>query len=200
MQVMSDVCRQLCRGELREVEARHRLDLSEAEYLQIVRDKTASLIGGCCRIGALLGGGDANTVERLTAFGVSFGLAFQIIDDCLDLAGDQRELGKSILSDLDKGTLSLPIIYLAQALSAADRRRLFRPLQARTGFAGGRSIAPALLRRIAASARACGAIERATERARTLIRNAHEALAPVALNGLKDSYRQLAAYAVSRRR
>jgi octaprenyl-diphosphate synthase len=194
MQVVADVCRQLCRGELREVEARNRLDLTEAEYVEIVRDKTASLIGGCCRIGASLGGCEARTAERLTQFGIAFGLVFQIIDDCLDLTGDQRQLGKSILSDLDKGTLSLPIIYLTQMLSARERDRLFQPLRT-----GPRAPDPSLLHRIAMAAQSRGAIAKARARARTLIQDAQDSLAHLPLNGLKESFRQLAEYAVTRR-
>ncbi|OGW90610.1 MAG: hypothetical protein A3D28_02170 [Omnitrophica bacterium RIFCSPHIGHO2_02_FULL_63_14] len=189
MQAMADVCRQLCRGELREVEARYRLDLTEAEYLDIIRDKTASLIGGCCRCGARLGGCDDETTERLAAFGMSFGLAFQIIDDCLDLSGDERQLGKSILTDLDKGALSLPVIYLARSLSERERMRLFAPL--RRG-----DVNPAFLARVAAAARQTGAIAKAQERARALL---DEALTAGGMNGLRSSYQDLADYAVTRR-
>jgi geranylgeranyl pyrophosphate synthase len=192
MEIMADVCRQLCRGELREVEARYRLDLSEEEYLGIIRDKTASLVGGCCRAGALLGGAVPETVRRLETFGVNFGLAFQIIDDCLDLTGDQQELGKSILADLDKGALSLPIIYLTQTQSREERDRFFAPLRAHDAD-------PAFLARVAEAARRAGAIAKAEARAQAFIREAQQAMEAVPMNGLGEVYRQLAEYAISRR-
>ncbi len=192
VRVMADVCRQLCRGELREVEARYRLDLTEEEYLGVIGDKTASLIAGCCRSGALLGGCAPETVEQLAAFGAGFGLAFQIIDDCLDLTGDQRELGKSIHADLDKGALSLPIIYLTQLLPAGERRRLFAPLRTR-------ATDPAFLARVAKAAVASGAVAKAQARAQAVLHMALEALADVPMNGLTRAYRQLAEYAISRR-
>ena len=192
MQALSDVCRQLCRGELREVEARFRLDLTEEEYLDIIRDKTASLIGGCCRCGAYLAGCTPETIERLAAFGVGFGLAFQIIDDCLDLSGDERQLGKSILTDLDKGALSLPVIYLSRLLSARERTRLFAPL--RRGEADR-----AFLSRVAAAARGHGAIAKAQQRARTMLVEAADTLARVPMNGLRSAYQLLTEYAVSRK-
>lgn len=192
MQVMADVCRQLCRGELREVEARYRLDVTEGEYFDIIRDKTASLIGGCCRSGAYLGGCAPETVAGLTRFGVTFGLVFQIMDDCLDLIGDQRRLGKSVLSDVDKGALSLPLIYLQELLPAAQRDRLFAPLRTRATH-------PAFLHRVAKAASATGAIAKAQERAQALLREATDSLDRLPLNGLAPSYRQLARYAVSRR-
>ncbi len=190
--IMADVCRELSRGELREVEARYRLDLTEAEYLDIIRDKTASLIGGCCRCGALLGGVPEPLVERFTTFGVNFGLAFQVIDDCLDLVGDQARLGKSIHADLDKGALSLPVIYLARELSEDQCRRLFAPLRTQ-------ATDPKFLARVAKAAQAHGAVARAQERAQVFIREACAAIAPVPLDGLAKAYQQLAEYAVSRR-
>ena len=192
MQAMSEVCQQLCRGELSEVEARYRLDLSEQEYLAIIRDKTSSLIGGCCRSGAYLGGCSPKAITQLTDFGLHFGVAFQIIDDCLDLTGDQRQLGKSIHADLDKGALSLPIIYLTQTLSVAERDNLFAPLRER-------ATDPAFLARVARRARASGAVAKAQVRAEAMARIALEALAQNPMNGQLLAYRQLAEYAVSRR-
>ena len=191
-QVMAEVCQQLSRGELREVEARFRLDLTEEEYFGIIRDKTASLIAGGCQIGAALGGAAPEAVERLGAFGLNFGVAFQIIDDCLDLTGDQREVGKAIQADFDKGAMSLPMIYLTQTLSGQGRKRLFAPLRTRGLDARMRG-------RIARAAHATGAIGRAQARARGLIRSAQAQLAQIPTNGLTAAYRQLAAYAISRR-
>ena len=203
VQVMADVCRQLCRGELREVEARYRLDLTEEEYFGIIGDKTASLIAGCCHSGAVLGGCVPSAVGRLAAFGMSFGLAFQIIDDCLDLIGDQRELGKSIHADLDKGALSLPIIYLTQMLPARERDRLFAPLRPparhRTGPVGTRATDPAFLDRVAKAAVSSGAVAKAQARAQLVLQPALDALAGAPMNGMSRACRQLAEYAISRR-
>ena len=203
METMSDVCQQLCRGELREVEARFRLDLTEQEYFEIIRDKTASLIGGCCQSGAFLAGHPPEAVRQFAEFGIQFGLAFQIIDDCLDLTGDQREMGKSVLADLDKGALSLPIIYLTQQLSARERDRLFAPLRSH-------ATDPAFLALIAKEAEASGAIAKAQARARALGEAAVAALSAVSppptkdegrtgADGLAGAWHQLAEYAVSRR-
>lgn len=202
MRVMADVCQQLSRGELREVEARYRLDLSEAEYLAIIRDKTASLVGGCCQSGAYLGGCSPQAIERLTSFGINFGLAFQIMDDCLDLMGDQQALGKSILSDLDKGVLSLPIIYLTKLLPVGERHRLFAALRAPPASAREaweRVVDPAFLARVAQAAQRSGAIAKAQARAWEFVRRAQASLDGAPLNGLASAYQQIAEYAVLRR-
>jgi len=192
IRVMADVCRQLCRGELREVEARYRLDLTEDEYFEIIGDKTASLVGGCCHSGAVLGGCAPAAVRRFAEFGVRFGLAFQIIDDCLDLTGDPRRLGKAVCADVDKGALSLPMIYLTQRLSVRERNRLFAPLQAGTADA-------AFVVRVAKTAKSAGAIAKAQERARVFVQLAMDSIAKVPVNGLASAYEQLAEYAISRR-
>lgn len=125
-------------------------------------------------------------------FGLNFGVAFQIIDDCLDLTGDQAELGKSVLADLDKGALSLPIIYLTQTLSSRERQRLFAPLrrQARN---------PAFLARVARAAKTHGAIVKAEQRALEYVELAQQALAEIPVAGLADTCQQLAEYVVVRR-
>ena len=179
MRVMADVCRELSRGELLEVEARFRLDLTEAEYLQIVRDKTASLFAGCCRAGGLLAGCPPRDVERLGRFGEQFGLAFQITDDCLDLVGDPEQLGKATLADLDRGALSLPIIYLVSDMTARERQRLFAPLLAATEIRQGDGpwADAAFVRDVARAARASGAVERAQARAASFAQGAQATLA-----------------------
>ena len=191
MRVIADVCQDLCRGELHEVEARYRLDLTEDEYLAIIRDKTASLIGGCCHTGALLGGCSTETTAGLTKFGVNMGLAFQIIDDCLDLSGETARLGKATLTDLDKGILSLPIVYTIRALSRTDREKLFAPLAKRRTDAR-------FLTRVAHAAQQTGAIAAAKQRADGLMREALQALKALSMNGLAATYEALAAYTVSR--
>ena len=126
---MAEVCRQLSRGELAEVENRYNIETTRAQYLQIIKDKTASLIAACCSLGASVAGAKPQTARRLGEFGWKFGLAFQIMDDCLDLIGQERLMGKTLRSDLDKGSLSLPVIYLAKSLPTRRRAELFAPLR-----------------------------------------------------------------------
>lgn len=113
---LGEVTNTLCSGELVQLHHRNDYSIDEATYLEIVRRKTASLIGECCRLGALLSGAGAAQCEALKRFGASLGLAFQIQDDLLDLVGDPTVLGKPRGQDLEKGKLTLPVIYyLAQA-------------------------------------------------------------------------------------
>ncbi len=103
---------------------------TEADYLRIITQKTASFISACCRIGALLGHPTAEQTEALTRFGLELGIAFQISDDALDFAADQDRLGKAIGADLREGKRTLPLIAMLERASAADAARI-RALLAR---------------------------------------------------------------------
>jgi octaprenyl-diphosphate synthase len=95
-------------GEVAQLHARDRDDLGRAGYLQIVSGKTASLFGFACRSGARVAGRD-DLVESAGAFGEQVGVAFQVIDDVLDLSGDPREVGKRLGADLAEGKTTLPL-------------------------------------------------------------------------------------------
>jgi octaprenyl-diphosphate synthase len=97
---------------------------TEADYLQIITQKTASFISACCRIGALLGGVPADQLEALTRYGLDVGVAFQISDDALDFVADPDRLGKAIGSDLREGKLTLPLIATLERSPRADAERV----------------------------------------------------------------------------
>ena len=86
----------------------------EDTYLAKVRSKTASLLAMCCQTGAMLDGADDEVVSRMRQYGLELGVAFQIIDDILDLTSTEEALGKPVGSDLLQGTMTLPIIYFLE--------------------------------------------------------------------------------------
>jgi octaprenyl-diphosphate synthase len=93
---------------------------TEADYLRIITQKTASFISACCRIGGLLGGITPSMVDALTRYGLALGVAFQISDDALDFSADQDRLGKAIGTDLREGKRTLPLIAMLERAAAAD--------------------------------------------------------------------------------
>lgn len=121
--------RRLVEGEIVQLRGRSELDVTEATYERILRDKTASLFSWATRNGARVAGASAADQERLSGFGERLGMAFQLVDDVLDYSGEQT--GKSLLADLREGKLTLPLVLavarrpeLAQALKrihAGDR-------------------------------------------------------------------------------
>lgn len=111
---LADAALALSRGEMDQQRAAFDLALSEQAYLARCRRKTAALFSAACRLGAVAGGGDAEAAERLAAFGENVGLAFQIFDDILDIAGAPSATGKRRGTDLRDGTVTLPVILALQ--------------------------------------------------------------------------------------
>ncbi len=113
--LMSDTARTVCEGEVAQIQHQHDWNLSPARYLKIIQWKTASLMGASVQAGALLAGASRSQAARLGAFGINFGMAFQIVDDTQDLIGDQVVLGKSLGTDLSEGNVTLPLIRLRES-------------------------------------------------------------------------------------
>jgi len=101
----------VCEGELLQNHHRGRMDVSESLYLEIVRRKTAALTAVSCELGAHFSGVDPSVAACLHRFGECAGIAFQIIDDVLDLTGDRVLVGKTLGSDTLQGKLTLPMIH-----------------------------------------------------------------------------------------
>ena len=97
---------------------------TEADYLRIITQKTASFMSACCRIGALLGGVSAGQVDALTQYGLDIGVAFQISDDSLDFVANQDRLGKAIGADLREGKRTLPLIAMLARATPAESERV----------------------------------------------------------------------------
>jgi len=97
---------------------------SEADYLRIITQKTASFMSACCRIGGLLGGLPSRQVEALTRYGLDTGVAFQISDDSLDFVADPDRLGKAIGADLREGKRTLPLIVMLDRVPPPDAERV----------------------------------------------------------------------------
>lgn len=117
-ELIGEATNRVCEGELHQVCERGNLDLTEAEYLDIIDGKTAELTSCCCRLGALYSGATDEVVMSLSRYGRNLGIAFQIADDLLDLIGEERATGKSLGTDLDQQKLTLPLIHLLGRTSA----------------------------------------------------------------------------------
>jgi octaprenyl-diphosphate synthase len=132
--------RRLVDGEVVQLRGRTRLDPREELYFQVVRDKTASLFAWAARAGANISGAPAEAATALGDFGIHVGVAFQLVDDVLDYAGDHRVTGKVLLGDLMEGKLTLPLIRAiaekpalmadVEAVRAGDRRAALRVAEA----------------------------------------------------------------------
>ncbi len=124
--IMSQTVNIMCEGELIQLQRRYDLNLSEEDYMDIIEKKTASLCATSCRLGAMFAGANRKIQEALTRYGLKVGLAFQIVDDCLDIVGTEDEMGKSLSTDIKKGKLTLPLIKLVGSLPETSRKNTCR--------------------------------------------------------------------------
>ena len=124
LKLMSETARILCEGEVAQIHHQYNTALSRAQYLKIIRAKTASLMSACAQAGALLAGAAPRQALRLSQFGLQFGLAFQVLDDTQDLVGDEAALGKSLGTDAALGNITLPLIALMESGAADVSKRL----------------------------------------------------------------------------
>jgi octaprenyl-diphosphate synthase len=106
----------VCEGEMRQTLSGGNLALSEDDYYAIIDAKTAELCACCCELGAMFSGAEADTVAALASYGRHLGMAFQIVDDLLDLEGDESTTGKSLGRDLAKRKMTLPLIHARDTL------------------------------------------------------------------------------------
>lgn len=114
----------LCEGQVRELQLIYDRSRTEDQYFLAIGGKTAELYATSCRIGGLVAGVDGETLDRLTRFGLAYGMAFQIVDDVLDLVATDEQLGKPSGNDLREGVYTLPVIrMLADGQAAGETLR-----------------------------------------------------------------------------
>ena len=150
----------ICDGQLREMFFAHRVDQSREEYERRIFGKTASLFAGSAEMGAILGDAPETAVQALRQYGSDVGMAFQIVDDVLDLREGASQLGKPASQDLAQGTVTLPTIIYASGLTEGSEaaRRL-------DAVVSGEIVEPSEVDRVVEEIRGSGALEAAMEEA-----------------------------------
>jgi geranylgeranyl pyrophosphate synthase len=126
---VSQATRLMCEGELWQVCERDNIDCLKERYIIMVRNKTASLFAASCQAGAMLSKSQKPLLHALKGYGLNFGIAFQIADDCLDLIGEAKELGKTPGADFKMGELTLPVLNLLS--ESKDKNRLLSLIRQR---------------------------------------------------------------------
>ncbi len=112
LDILTRLTRKMTEGELIQLTMIGRLDISEADYFDILKRKTAFLFSACAEIGAILAGASLERQHALRDYGMNLGIAFQLADDILDLTSEAEDLGKAAGTDLLEGKITLPLIYL----------------------------------------------------------------------------------------
>ena len=121
LEVMSRTTTKMAEGEVLQLLKSSDVTTTQDEYIEVIINKTASLISAACEIGAILGGAGKEEREALASFGLNLGIAFQLMDDCLDYTSKDEELGKAIGKDLKEGKVTLPLIHTLKVCSGRER-------------------------------------------------------------------------------
>jgi geranylgeranyl pyrophosphate synthase len=190
MRLFAESVMTVCRGQIHEGSSSHLVNgaADRESYYRTIEAKTAGLFVLACHAGAILGEANFAQTEALRRYGISLGLAFQIVDDILDLVGDEQVMGKPAGSDLRQGVITLPFIYLRDELPADL-------LDTASSDDGAREAA---IQEIAAIARTSHGVERAHEEARGLVQMALSALEELPAGEIRELLADLAASAVTR--
>jgi len=188
-QVLADATNTIAEGEVLQLMNCHNADIEVAEYLQVIRFKTAKLFEAAARLGAILGGADAELEEGFARYGMHLGTAFQLIDDVLDYSGEEAETGKHLGDDLAEGKPTLPLIH-AMKHGTPEQSACVR--DAIVG--GGRDAFPQVL----AAVKATGALEAAQAQARAEANAAIAAIDGLPASVYRNALIELPAFSVSR--
>jgi octaprenyl-diphosphate synthase len=119
-------------GELLQLDRIGRIDISEADCMELVHRKTACLFSVCARLGALVSGASTDVEERLGEYAWNLGMAFQLVDDLLDFTAREQVLGKPVGNDLREGKVTLPLVYALEQATAPERARIETVLRDRS--------------------------------------------------------------------
>jgi octaprenyl-diphosphate synthase len=121
LRVLSDATTVIAEGEVMQLLCTGELDLTEEQYITVVRSKTAILMSAACEAGAILGAVPTVQQQALADFGMDLGIAFQLMDDILDYVATEEEFGKSIGHDLEEGKITLPLIHTLRLCTEPER-------------------------------------------------------------------------------
>jgi octaprenyl-diphosphate synthase len=181
-EVLASTAQRVCEGELRQIMQRRNWQLTEAEYIDIITDKSASFFSGSCRLGAMLAKAPQDRIEAACAYGLAAGVAFQIADDVLDVAGDETRMGKGSQSDFDNSKPTLAVIHLLETAGEPQRNQIHEMLRT-----------PCESRaRLAAMLASCGCLHYAREQAGRRAAEAIEALRPLPEGRAREALADLA--------
>jgi octaprenyl-diphosphate synthase len=167
--VISETTLNLVQGELLQSHHKYDLTLSMKDYLEILRCKTAQLFSACAQTPALMVDAPEEQRLALAEFGKKIGLAFQIVDDCLDFNSDEVTLGKPVCNDLKEGKITLPILLLLERGTTQDRAFL-------DAVVGARRFDSDTLQEVVGRCRRAGTIRAAEEMAEAYTRGALQCL------------------------
>jgi geranylgeranyl pyrophosphate synthase len=185
---VSEAIHVMCEGELAQICQRGNMNLSKDEYIVIVKKKTATLFGASCQAGTMLGKCAPLLQSALKEYGLNFGMAFQITDDCRDLLGNERVLGKRPGQDIRMREITLPLLNLLEGLGKTQKRELRDILE--------RTISRGALKKIQSMLIDSDALHKSRKTAERYINRAKTKLGGLPDSDYKESLGRLADYVI----
>ena len=190
--IISNLTENMSTGEVHQLMRKGDVSLTEDEYLEVIRRKTAVLFQAACIISAVISDAPKEKEEALASFGYNLGLAFQMVDDLFDYIMDTDELGKRVGADLREGKLTLPVIYALKKANPADRQQMLKIIQ-------NEEFSPEEFQLLIALMKEYGGIAYTEKKAMACVQKAKEALSIFEPSRIRDSLFDIADYVLARR-
>ncbi len=186
LDILIEVTRKMVEGELIQLALNGNLDITEEQQLDISMRKTGFLFSACSQLGGILGSASESDEELLRLYGLNIGLAFQLVDDVLDLTSNESTLGKPVGSDLREGKLTLPLIYLMRDGDPRHRDLVQKALRNNGQDPSGREEVFQLVREHGTADRVLEKAQDYAQKARTCLENFPTSKARDALLSIPD--------------
>jgi octaprenyl-diphosphate synthase len=191
IKIITKITEDMSQGEIHQLIRMGDLDLTEDEYMEIIRRKTAVLMQGACWTGALIATASEREEKALSEYGFNLGIAFQMADDLLDYTSDTSILGKEIGTDLKEGKLTLPVIYCLKKVNSEDRIMMEKIMTDKNFSFNDFNILIGLLKK-------CGGLEYTKRLASEHIEKAKKSILSFKPSATKDLLLNIADYALVR--
>jgi octaprenyl-diphosphate synthase len=190
--IISNLTENMSTGEVHQLMRKGDVSLTEDEYLEVIRRKTAVLFQAACTISAVIADAPKEKEEALADFGYNLGLAFQMVDDLFDYIMGTADLGKQVGADLREGKLTLPVIYTLKQANATDRQQMIKIIQNKEFSVDEFQTLIALMKKY-------GGIAYTEKNAMACIEKAKKSLSIFEPSKIKESLIDIADYVMARR-
>jgi octaprenyl-diphosphate synthase len=192
IQVLSKLTEDMSQGEIHQLLKKGDINLSEDEYLEVIRRKTAVLFEAACRVSAVIADAADKKKKALSNYGYNLGIAYQIADDLFDYTLETADLGKEVGADLKEGKMTLPVIYALKQAELPDKDLMVNIIR-------DQNFSPSDFRILVEMLKKYGAIAYSQKKADFYIRRAKKALAVFDPSETKEILLNIADYALARR-
>ena len=190
MDILADTTNMIAEGEVLQLMNSHNASITENDYYETIKRKTAILFKAACQLGAVISNSPVETEQALSDYGLNMGIAFQLIDDVLDYSGDADKTGKNIGDDLNEGKTTLPLIRAMKILPEKDRQVIVDVIE--------KDAEPEQISRVIEIINATDAMDYSKQHALTYTKKATQALARLADSKYKKSMLDLSEFFISR--